>query len=294
MNKRIGLLFFLFLLFTVVSMSNVSADIIFSSNSTTINTSSEYTVGKAYGFQVTITDTVTASNINETKVYFEHNFDGTVRNISASNTTETVFTFNLTAYNYTGGTFNIKWYARNNSVTGGSNTGTWNSSADMSITYKIATNTTGTGIDQKITTFTQGATRTESDNANIQGIQGQGASFANCTMKVSNEGTASLFRDNAAWTQNSGTSLAIGSYTVKCNATGNANFSSNSTGCSYTLSIIASGGGGGGGYYVPLQEVTETTQPEEPSPIIEIPEIDPKIIVILIIIIVVLAGSKKK
>lgn len=236
------------------------------------------TTALSYGFQINITDNATASMdpINKSHVLFQHNFGGTTTNGTTKNNTAGIFWVNFThitnisaantIYTYT-------WYAANMT------SGIQNKSASR--TYFIKKNQTAP-VCINITVFNAAGTESNVSQSSASSYEGKGNPFASCTMEKTTRctgtnnllwGVDSLYKDGVAWTEGTSgaTSLQAGTYTIKCNSTGNANYTSNATGESFTLTILRGGGGGGGdGWVSPritMPTVRLPTMPSLPSDI---------------------------
>ena len=296
MNKKTFSLFFsLFLFLTAITL--VKARPVYQDITNVVASNTQYNPDKWYAFTINWTESndLAGNPANITNATFEANFVGTATNYTAGvhNDTTGRYWINFTAgINITGaGTFSYKWYATNTT-----NAKPTNSTPSQA--YVIAKNATGSGINQSITVYAYGGTSSTVHNNGATSVQGQGSPYANCYIINSLEGTTNLWRDSTAWTQGSSgaTSLSIGSYTVKCNITGNTNYTNNNTGISNTLTVITSGSGGGGGYAIYDGETT--TQPTQPFATVgeewQLPELDQNTIIILVIIGGLILVSRKK
>lgn len=214
-----------------------------------------------YGFSINFTDNIDAHAISN--VTLEADFDGTTTNFTSTrNATGYVFTEQI-LNNTEGGywinfsypinittaetLFSYKWYAVNQSGHG---------NVTAAQEYAINKNTT-VPICINITVYAIGGTQTNYSNTAIHSIEGQGNPYANCwteaggtctsTAQDPSWGTTTLWRNTTSWTKGSGgaLSLGIGAYSVLCNSTGNANYTNNATGATYTLTVRTSGGGSG-------------------------------------------------
>jgi len=230
-----------------------------------------------YSFQITIDDLVTAKTVNATQVYFEHNFHGIVQNMTASGNVSSAYYFNMTAYNYTGaGTYSYRWYARNNS--GEAGVGVWNKSAVYA--YTIAQNTTTNKVHCYMVVYGTSSSATTATNANANSCEGRGEPYAYCKYYVEpatyiTGGTAKLYRDNVEKTNNtSDGSLPQGTYVYECNITATTNYTANSTGCSYNMTMLACGGGGSGngGTVGGTSSVSTTVPIWQPGATVTLPE----------------------
>ena len=298
MKNRIWLFFFLFP-FLAIATTNVLAIPLYQDSRLSVANNTEYKPDRgnnAYGFQINWTDSAGAY-ATVTSVKLQANFNGTTLNYTAiSNNTVGIYWANFTyKTNITNAEtlYSYRWYA-DNVTTGFEN-------ATVLTTYYIAKNTSSI-VCMNISVYAIGGGLSDTCNANAQSYQGQGNPYANCWMGLVGScgaeptpswGTTYLYRDGATWTKGSSgaTSLSAASYTVKCNSTGNVNYTDNSTGSSYTLTILTSGGGGG---YDPT---ITTTTPTTTQPVWQTPEgwsIDSKWIWIAVILIVIYAFSKRK
>lgn len=303
MNRKTWLLFSLFIFLAIAS--SVSAVPLYQDNATKVANGTQYGPGVTtatgyYGFSINWTDSNEGVNISASNVKFESDFTGTTANVTVStNNTIGEYWVNFTfADNITspGTARTYKWYAKN--AIGDEN-------ATDSMTYYIDKNTS-VKVRLNLTVYAAGGTVSRLSDSSATSVEGQGSPYVDSWFYWVNgtdfvnqlgltPGTTACFRDGASWTKGStgATSLASGSYTVKCNSTGNANYTSNSTGISVTLSVITSGGGGGGGGGgVTAPTTTVTTQPFAVEPI-KIPEIDWKVLIVIIIIIALIAKRKK-
>ena len=299
MDKKTFSLFSFFLFFIFMA-TLVLATPQFKSETPKVANNTQYNPSRgvnAYGFSINITDNTGANQYaGIAEVLFENNFNGSTWNATGTNNTAGIFWINFT---YKGNLTNAntlysyKWYADN--TTGGFDNTT-------SSTYYIAKNTSSI-VCMNISVYAIGGILSDTCNANAQSYQGQGNPYADCWMGLVGScgaepspswGTTYLYRDEATWTKGSSgaTSLSAASYTVKCNSTGNVNYTDNSTGSSYTLSILTSGGGGGG-EPIPTT-VPTTTQPWQPIGIPKGWNIDSKWIWIGVILLVIYAFSKKR
>lgn len=255
-NKYYGFLSFLFLL---VLPAMVLAFPTWQDNIVTQANGTDYNNATSFGFQINCSDNATSVvHANYTGVTFRIGtptgvflnysnasiinystiFMGGNKSFIANNSVGT-FWINISQISMgKAGTYNYTWFCVNESALQNATTAT---------DYYIDKNTTGSGIDQWLITYYYGAIKYETVNANNVTYEGQGNPYANCTRKDISEGTSNMYRNGTAWTQNTATALGAGPYDVKCNITGNANFTNNETGSTYELIVFESGGGGGGG-----------------------------------------------
>ena len=309
MDKKTFSLFSFFLFFILTATSTLAIPT-YSGAALSIANASQYaphrTAANSYGFQIKWNNTLPAEGTEGgvdtiANATFECNFNSTTLNFTSTvvNNTAGIYWINFTYgvnISTTNTLYTYKWYSANTSNI---------QNKTASTTYYIAKNTS-VPVRMNITAYAIGGASTDYLDSNAQSYQGQGNPYADCWMYTSNGtggtysttfglfGTTYLYRDEATWTKGStgATSLSAALYTVKCNSTGNANYTDNSTGSSYTLSILASGGGGGG---EPLPTtVPTTTQPWQPIGIPEGWNIDSKWIWIGVILIVIYAFSKRK
>lgn len=308
MNKK-TISLFSFFLFLFMAITLASAEPTYWNESVDgIANNTEYCVDVTdypsnYSFSVNWTDNVLVGitytcNLTAANINFESNFNGSTVNVTPGNNTAnsncTWFVNYTFPTNITAGTaFTYKWYAKNDTGTENSTTAT---------TFYIAKNTT-VPVTMNLTVYAIGGTQYNYTDSNAASVQGQGSPYVDCWMgDAAGEdntkwGTTSAYRNETAWTKGltGATSLAVAGYTVKCNSTGNANYTNNATGRSHTLTISASGGSGGGGGGEPLPTTTTPWIIQPPEGGWELPEMSQNTIIILVIIgIVILASRKKK
>lgn len=320
MDKRIGLsIFFFFLLFLVIARIQIT--LAFpgntSANRTSLASGSEYGPTTNYGFEILwneTNETGASCCLNVTdiaNVTFETNINGTTLNFTTrmghnttptptglgnvSNNTDGIYWINFTMESNitSAGNYTFRWFAANK---------TNNISVTDTVAYNIDKNNS-IRVAMNITAYAIGGAESNTTDSSVISYQGQGSPYADCWMGglpdgtgQTKWGTTSLYRNETAWTKGSSgaTSLSVAKYTVKCNSTGNTNYTSNSTGGSYTLTVSASGGGGGGGGGVTTQPTATTTPIWDWQPPTEGWEIDPKVVIVILIIIAVIASGKKK
>lgn len=300
MNKKLWLLFSFFL-FLVVALTSVFAHPLYINNATTHASGSYYYIERTYGFQVNCSDNYTVSGTTNATFQLGRPIGTSTNYTNATTGSNTVYNVTISTWyvNFTqrelgeAGTYNITWYCIN--FTGSDN-------ATHVVPWEIARNNTPL-VTTNITVYAMGGTQSNVTSNNAASFEGQGNPYADCWMgRVADGtgetlwGTTSMYRDGATWTKGStgATSLGIASYTVKCNSTGNTNFTDNSTGESYTLTIHASGSGGGGGAAIYDGETTTVTPWQWQPPTWEIPKLSTEAIVVIVIIILLIASGKKK
>lgn len=221
-----------------------------SANSTTLATT--YNENAMYSFQITWVDQY--DNV-ENATFRLGTAAGAFTNYTNTSTDPTVYNASTTwMVNFTqvqlgqAGTYNFTWIAINLTYT--------ENSTDM-VGFTVAKNSTGSGVNVTIYTFGSDEVTHNITNTDANSYEGKGNPYSNCSMvndKDTNiEGTSNLWKDGVAWTKgiSGAESLGRGSYTIKCNMTGNVNYSNNNTGVSHTFTILSAGGGGGGGGYSP-------------------------------------------
>lgn len=221
-----------------------------------------------YGFEINITDSVGGVSVVSSPK-FENNFNGSTWNATPTNNTNGIYWINfthITNISAANTLYTYKWYADN--VTTG------NENASTSTTYFIQKNQT-VPVVTNITVYAHGGTQSNHTDSAATSWEGQGDPYADCWMGTSPDGTGqtlwgttSLYRDGASWTKGSSgaLTLASGSYTVKCNSTGNANYTNNATGHSFTLTVSALGGGDSG-------DIIEDVEPPVGLPPISAPSL---------------------
>jgi hypothetical protein len=224
------------------------------------NNNTEYRPsGTTYGFSINITDTDCGVPCIQT-VNFQNNFNGTNHNTTlVANGTDAVFMINFTyPTNVTTREtlYTYKWWAGNGTSGIVNDSSSYGFYLQKNQTVQVCLNISVYGI---------GGVQTNVSNADARSYQGQGLPYADCWMGTACDGTGqtlwgttSLYRDETSWTKGSGGALSLSgaSNTVKCNSTGNTNYTDNATGCSYTLSISPSGGGTGSPDVEPSEEPT--------------------------------------
>ncbi|MDD5416556.1 MAG: hypothetical protein PHU12_01115, partial [Candidatus Aenigmarchaeota archaeon] len=188
-----------------------------SNNKTSLASGVQYSSSNNYGFDITWTD-----NQNDVdKVLFETNLTGTLQNFSSAtspavtNSTYQLFYINFTNTNITGaGTYVFKWYA-NDTSNNINNSDQWY--------YTIARNTTNTlNLYLNGTQANRTYTYPESVNATATAQQGTVNLYRNSSLVIS--GTSP---------QSENIRLYNGTHQYFVNATGNTNYSDNTTGIGY-------------------------------------------------------------
>jgi hypothetical protein len=225
--------------------------------------STEFSPGRQYAFVVNWTESqdltrgIVPGNI--TNATFEANFNGTTINYTGTAATNYVvgvhnnsigqywINFSMGVNVTGGGTFSYKWYACNTTNTVASN-------ATSSQSYVIAKNTTAP-VHMNLTVYDSAGTVSIVNDSSTTSYEGKGTVSVGCWMgwkygetNYATWGTTSKYKDGVSWT--SGTP-GQGVYTIKCNSTGNVNYTSNSTGKSLTLTVEGGGGGGPTGSAIP-------------------------------------------
>lgn len=240
------------------------------------------TAANFYGFQIKINDTANCEVACIQSVKLENNFNGTTWNATGVNNTAGIFWVNFTVPTNASGTvgsYTYKWFAVNGS------TGIEN--VTSSYGFYIRKNVT-VPVHVNITTFGAGGSPTTTLKTGTEGAssyEGQGNVWANCWLGTSSGtnytkwGTTNLFKSGSSWTKDTSgaESLGKGTYTIKCNSTGNTNYTNNATGISFTLTILSGGGGGGGAPSLTLPTVTvpaigRPKLPSMPSLLSQVPE----------------------
>ncbi len=197
-----------------------------SGNATKLANGTQYNPGANYGFQIDWTDTNGVSNAT----FQLGRPTGALTNYTSG--TPPVQKSGSTYYiNFTQdqlgavGTYNYTWYANDSADN-------WNSSA--TVIYYVVQNTTNL-VDLYIVNST-----TNYKNQNVTITYGPGESItANATAVYVSSGTANLTRNETFISGASETAiLGAGTYTYKVNMTGNANYSDNSTGSTFYLTVL--------------------------------------------------------
>lgn len=243
-----------------------------------------------YGFQITWNDSAAGATQGQIpNMTFECNFGGTTTNYTSTknttgypatnqlfNNTAGVYWINfthITNISLTNTLYTYRWFATNSS-------GVQNATA--AINYFIRKNQT-VPLFISMTTFDAAGTPTQSNKTGTGGVtsyEGKGNVYASCWMGTlsgndyTSWGTDYLYKAGTSWTQGSGgaESLGKGTYTIKCNSTGNTNYTNNATGISFTLTMITgSGGGGGGGIPTPSISLPKITMPKITVPSLKLP-----------------------
>lgn len=203
---------------------------------------SEYNPAFYPKFNITWNTTnMSAGNISS--VWFESNYSGSAVNYSMSNAT-----YGFSIFNYTipvilaAGSY--YWMSCANDTL----SNYWNCTSAYVFTIpQNSTNPAHTNITIGGVPTTDSAVSSYSDVSITLG----------CYLGWTGSGTALLWVDGTQYTNPSTQTWGVGIYAVKCNTSGNGNYTSNSTGFSVSMTIAtppASGGGGTGGWTPPTPD----------------------------------------
>jgi len=191
----------------------------YSNEAKSTENNTQYLPGKSYQFNLTWTDVNGVS-----KVFIENNFTGGPQ----TNTTVTTSEGSVYYYSFSdlgAGTYVYRWLANDSA-------NNWNTSFP-STTYIVATNATNP-VDIYIVNST-GMYK----NQNVTITYGTSIT-ANATLVYSNSGNANLYRDGSTVSLATETITLGGKaagYAYLANVTGNANYTSNTTGATYYLFV---------------------------------------------------------
>ena len=214
----------------------------FSNNFTSVPNGTAYDPNRNYGFQINWTDRKNSTSYsgNISNVTFEINLTNgftnyTVLTTPAIQQSDQIYFINFTGLG--GGRYQYKWYANDSAMNPNSTTNITYYVNKNNVTVRLAFNGTegsrsysnDAGVFAGITGFND----TLSGNASTQIRLYANFSGGNTFAELPATGTTN--RTNITTTAN----LAAGGYVIIANFTGNANWTDNSTGQDYTLTVTA-------------------------------------------------------